>query len=91
MPYSAQQYATALFELSHKQNEQQQRTTLENLVVLLRKERSTALLPHIVEELTRLKEQRDKKQTIRVTTAHALTDEEQNTIRQHFGDRKSVV
>ena len=84
MPYSAQQYAIALDELSQQQNEQQQ-TTLKNVVALLKKERTTALLPHIIKELAHLKEQRKKQQTIRVTTAHGLTEQEKNTIRQHFG------
>lgn len=90
MPYSALQYATALFELEQTQTKKQQEQTLQTLLKHLAHTQQQGLVRDIIEKLENLKKQSQHQQTIYVTTAQPITDKEKRRVQTMFGEARYI-
>lgn len=90
MPYSALQYATALFELEQTQTKEQKEQTLQTLLKHLTHTQQQGLLQDIIEKLENLKKQSQHQQTVYVTTAQQIADNEKQRIQEMFGEARYV-
>ena len=90
MPYSAFQYATALFELEQTQTKKQQEQTLQTLLQRLARTHQTGMVQNIVDNLEHLKKQSRQQETTYVTTAQPITDKEKQRIQKMFGESRYV-
>ena len=90
MPYSALQYATALFELEQTQTKEQQEQTLQTLLKHLAHTQQQGLLQDIIAKLENLKKQSQHQQTIYVTTAQPITDNEKKRVQEMFGEAQYI-
>ena len=90
MPYSALQYATALYELEQTQSKEQQEQTLQTLLQHLANTQQQGLLQDIVTKLENLKKQSQDQKTVYVTTAQPITDNEKQRIQTMFGEVRYV-
>lgn len=90
MPYSALQYATALYELEQTQTKEQQEQTLQALLQHLAHAQQQGLLQDIVKKLENLKKQSQHQHAVYVTTAQPITDNEKQQIKAMFGEARYV-
>lgn len=84
MAYTARQYARALHELSLTQGEEEQRATAACLAQRLKEEGRVGMLAEITDEVARLEEQDTQRDSVRIVSAHELSDAEKERLKKEF-------
>ena len=84
MAYTARQYARALHELTLTQGEEEQRATATRLTERLEKEGRAGMLAEITDELSRIETAQAGRDTVRIVSAHELSDAEKENLKKEF-------
>ena len=90
MPKTADQYASALYELSKDTTKEKQSDLVKLLIKTLKENKSLFLLPQIVKKLQAIIDKERERNLIRVSTPDKLTDEEKENIKLQFGEGEYI-